>query len=429
MGLIIDVSTHNGIIDWSKVRGNIEAAVIRLGYRGYSRGTLAYDSRYREKRAACEQLGIPFSLYFFPCSVTTEETIEEANFIIRECVGMDFVLPVFLDSEVAETRFGSGRADNLNREDRTRFLKIICNRLQAAGIPAGIYASKSWFTYQLDLSQLPYSIWVAQWGGKLTFTGDYTLWQYTSKGSVPGISGDVDLSRRPAADQSAGETEQGETDQNTGGTEYETVNAVQRTVTASVLNIRSEPSAESADLGDLMNGSVITVDEVRNGFAHFEGWVSADYLSLSDDGQQSGSVNVVEYSLKADGEKQISENFKVKEFRCKDDSDKILIDVDFVRDKLQAIRDHFGAAVTINSGYRTESYNTKVGGAKSSYHLKGQAFDIVVAGHAPLEVARYAQSLDINGIIQYNGFVHVDSRPSRYWARDDNGKLTSKDEF
>lgn len=138
---------------------------------------------------------------------------------------------------------------------------------------------------------------------------------------------------------------------------------------------------------------------------------------------------MVEYSLKIYGEKQVSKNFKVKEFRCKDGSDKVLIDDDFVRTKLQAIRDHFGAPVTINSAYRTESYNKKVGGAKSSYHMKGQAFDIAVKGHTPLEVARYAQSLNINGIIQYNSFVHVDSRSTRYWARNDNGKVMVKSGF
>ncbi|MCH5261581.1 MAG: DUF882 domain-containing protein [Lachnospiraceae bacterium] len=420
---IIDVSAHNGVIDWQKVRGNVEAAVIRLGYRGYSKGTLAYDTRYKENRAACEQWGIPFSLYFFPCSITDEEAMEEANFIIRECAGMNFILPVFLDSEVAETKFGSGRADNLSRADRTRFLKIICDRLQAAGIPAGIYASKSWFTYQLDLSQLHFSIWVAQWGDKLTYTGDYVLWQYTSSGSVPGITVNVDLSRRPVANQTTGETNQEskEEEQDTGSIEQKTVTAEQRTVTASVLNIRAEPSADSADLGDLVKGSVITVDEIRDGFAHFEGWCSTEHLSKPS--------SIKEFSLKADGEKQLSENFKVEEFRCKDGSDKILIDVDFVNDKLQDIRNHFGAAVTIHSGYRTESYNTKVGGAKSSYHMKGQAFDIVVEGHTPLEVAQYAQTLDINGIIQYNGFVHVDSRQSRYWARNDNGEVTERSGF
>lgn len=130
---------------------------------------------------------------------------------------------------------------------------------------------------------------------------------------------------------------------------------------------------------------------------------------------------IVEYSLKADGNKTISDNFRVKEFACKDGSDKILIDVDFVRDKLQAIRNYFGTAITINSGYRTVAYNKKVGGATNSYHTKGQAFDIVVKGKTPAQVAKYAQSLGIMGIIQYNTFVHVDSRTAKYWAKN-NGR-------
>lgn len=149
----------------------------------------------------------------------------------------------------------------------------------------------------------------------------------------------------------------------------------------------------------------------------------------SGNGAEQSHVGIAEYSLKLDGEKQISKNFKVKEFRCKDGSDRILIDVDFVTDKLQIIRNHFDAPVTINSAYRTESYNKKVGGAKASYHMKGRAFDIVVKGHTPLEVAQYAQQLGINGIIQYNRFVHVDSRTKRYWARNDNGKVTVRDTF
>lgn len=141
------------------------------------------------------------------------------------------------------------------------------------------------------------------------------------------------------------------------------------------------------------------------------------------------ATGIVEYSLAKDGNKQISQNFKVKEFRCKDGSDKILIDTDFVRDKLQAIRDHFGAAVTINSAYRTATYNKKVGGASGSYHLKGQAFDIVVKGHTPAEVAKYAYQIGVPGIIQYNTFVHVDSRKGKYYARNDNGKITKLNSF
>lgn len=135
------------------------------------------------------------------------------------------------------------------------------------------------------------------------------------------------------------------------------------------------------------------------------------------------------FLLSQDSEKSISKNFKLKEFRCKDGSDRVLVDVDFVKNKLQAIRDYFNAPVTVNSAYRTEAYNAKIGGAKASYHCKGQAFDIVVKGHTPLEVAKCAQSLGIMGIIQYNGFVHVDSRANKYWARDNNGKVTVKTSF
>lgn len=138
---------------------------------------------------------------------------------------------------------------------------------------------------------------------------------------------------------------------------------------------------------------------------------------------------VQKFSLKGDGNLPISKNFTLYEFRCKDGSDAVLVDVDFVRDKLQAIRDHFGAPVNINSAYRTEPYNCKVGGAKASFHCKGQAFDIVVKGHMPQEVAQCAQGLGIKGIIQYNGFVHVDSRTDKYWARNDNGRVSVKSGF
>ena len=145
--------------------------------------------------------------------------------------------------------------------------------------------------------------------------------------------------------------------------------------------------------------------------------------------EKENSVSVKVYSLKKDGDKSISDNFKIREFRCKDDSDKILIDVDFAKKFLQKIRDHFGAPVTINSAYRTATYNKKIGGATNSYHVKGQAFDIVVKGHTPLEVAKYAQKLGIKGIIQYNTFVHIDSRSKKYWARNNNGKVTVKSSF
>lgn len=131
------------------------------------------------------------------------------------------------------------------------------------------------------------------------------------------------------------------------------------------------------------------------------------------------------YSLKADGNKAISANFRVKEFACKDKSDTIVIHEDFVKEKLQSIRSHFNAAVTFNSAYRTPEHNKREGGASNSFHLKGRAFDIVVKGKTPAEVARYAASIGIKGVIRYSWGVHVDSRSTKYWAVDKGGKPTA----
>ena len=128
---------------------------------------------------------------------------------------------------------------------------------------------------------------------------------------------------------------------------------------------------------------------------------------------------VVTYSRKAHGEQSLSANFRVREFACKDGSDKILVDTDLVA-LLQKIRDHFGAAVSINSAYRTPAHNKAVGGATGSQHVKGTAADIVVAGAAPLEVAQYAEYLmpESGGIGVYQSFTHVDVRSKR--SRWDN---------
>lgn len=142
-----------------------------------------------------------------------------------------------------------------------------------------------------------------------------------------------------------------------------------------------------------------------------------------------GAMGVIQYSKSRDGNINISENFKVKEFACKDNSDKILIDITFVKSYLQDIRTHFNAPVTINSAYRTTSYNIRVGGAKNSYHVLGRAFDISVKGHTPQEVAKYAASIGVPGVIQYNTFVHVDSRDTKYWARNNNGAVTKVSSF
>lgn len=133
----------------------------------------------------------------------------------------------------------------------------------------------------------------------------------------------------------------------------------------------------------------------------------------------SDTTGVKTYSVKKDGSTYLSKNFKVSEFKCNDGSDTVLIS-DKLVGLLQNIRDHFGVAVTINSAYRTESYNKKIGGATKSQHVNGTAADIVVKGATPLEVAQYVEHImpDSGGIGVYQSFTHVDVRASR--SRWDN---------
>lgn len=130
---------------------------------------------------------------------------------------------------------------------------------------------------------------------------------------------------------------------------------------------------------------------------------------------------IKQYSLAKDGARKLAPGFKVREFRCRDGSDAIMIDQTLVV-LLQAIREHFNRPITITSGYRTAAHNAAVGGAKSSQHLLGRAADIQVADTTVEAVAAYAESLmpDWGGVGRYpvkagrtKGWVHVDTRPNK----------------
>jgi GH25 family lysozyme M1 (1,4-beta-N-acetylmuramidase) len=108
-------------------------------------------------------------------------------------------MPVYFDSEVVQ-RDKSGRSDKLSKEKRTEMLSILCDKLLAAGVPCGVYASRSWLYNNLDMSKIAapaeYNTWVAEYGvSQNKYYGNQVLWQYTSSGSVNGINGRVDLSR------------------------------------------------------------------------------------------------------------------------------------------------------------------------------------------------------------------------------------------
>lgn len=125
-------------------------------------------------------------------------------------------------------------------------------------------------------------------------------------------------------------------------------------------------------------------------------------------------LKVMPYTLALAGSKSLSPNFKVKEFYCHDRTDTVFI-ADELVEVLQAIRDHFGKPVHINSGYRTETWNAKNGGSPRSQHKYGRAADIHIDGVTPKQIKAYAETLmpDWGGIGLYPTFCHVDVRMAK----------------
>lgn len=189
----IDVSKYQGNIDWGAVAASgINFAIIRVGYRGSSTGVLVEDPYFRRNISGASKAGIKVGVYFFTQAVTEAEAVEEASMAMSLVAqsGCRLTYPIFIDTESAS----NGRANGLSRSARTAVVQAFCQTVQNGGYKAGVYASKSWFNNNLKASSLnSYCIWVAQYSSSCTYAGKHDMWQHTSRGSVSGIKGNVDM--------------------------------------------------------------------------------------------------------------------------------------------------------------------------------------------------------------------------------------------
>ena len=201
MGYIVDLSEHNTVTDWAAAAKDLDAAILRIGYRGSIEGRATYkriteDGKFRSHLAGCQKYGIPYAVYYFPTPVSDAEAKEEAAWLVDRIRDLDLCMPVFIDSENVQTD-RSGRADKLSRKDRTRLLKVITDRLLAEGIPCGVYSYTSWIQNNMDLSALDSRVmkntWVAQ-TPKLTYKGTCAMWQYGKK-KFPWTTAPVDVDK------------------------------------------------------------------------------------------------------------------------------------------------------------------------------------------------------------------------------------------
>lgn len=186
----IDVSKHNGTINWSAVKNSgVNYVIIRCGYRGSATGVLVEDPMFKTNIQGAISAGLKVGVYFFSQAVNEVEAVEEASMAVSLIRKYNITYPVYMDVEAA-----NGRADGLNASARTQVIKAFCETIRNSGYTAGVYANKTWLNSMMNVGSLgSYKIWLAQYAATPTYSGRYEMWQYSSTGKIAGISGNVDL--------------------------------------------------------------------------------------------------------------------------------------------------------------------------------------------------------------------------------------------
>ncbi|MCI6253595.1 GH25 family lysozyme [Eubacterium coprostanoligenes] len=212
----IDVSYHNGNLDWSAIKSaGVDFAILRAAYRGYGdEGTLVKDSKFAEYIRGAQSYGIPVGAYIYSQAITTAEAVQEANYILNIVKNYSLDLPIVFDYEFSPSSEGrtnlAWAEGELNKTKMTNITLAFCNTIKSAGYDVMVYASKSFLNKNIDhevIEDAGYDVWLAHYVNQpyinkehpekskefnyqgTDYTGDFKIWQYTSTGRIPGIEG------------------------------------------------------------------------------------------------------------------------------------------------------------------------------------------------------------------------------------------------
>ena len=202
----IDVSSHQGNVDWNSVKAaGIDFAVLRCGIRGYGTGKIVEDTQFKNNMLGASNADLPLAVYFYTQAITTEEAVEEAQFVIDLLKPFTVKGPVVLDVESASS---DERIKDLTAGQRTDIILAFCDAIKQAGYTPMIYADSRFYTLRMELERLEeYDKWYANYNNlgrdpsasiwsynsPLLFPYKYRMWQYSNTGRVNGIDGNVDL--------------------------------------------------------------------------------------------------------------------------------------------------------------------------------------------------------------------------------------------
>lgn len=188
----IDVSEWQGEIDWQQVKAaGVEFAMIRVGWRGSEQGVLVEDTCARDNFAGASAAGVKIGAYFFSQAITSEEAVEEANYLLSFVKDWNVEMPVVYDWEFIDAESRTGNMDPRTLTDCT---KAFCDTVSAAGYQPMVYFNTNHSRENIYIRELTdYPFWLARYDTVLDYPYKVDMWQYTESGSVPGISGNVDI--------------------------------------------------------------------------------------------------------------------------------------------------------------------------------------------------------------------------------------------
>ena len=188
----IDVSVHQGEIDWASVKkSGVEFVYIRLGFSSYANGQIYMDKYFEKNIEEAQNNGIEVGVYFFSQAVSTEEAVKEARYVLSKIKGKNVKLPIGFDMEPVTE---NDRIKALTVEQKTEVADAFGCIIRKHGRETLIYGNPEWIANNIDLSLLTdYKIWLAHYTSMSSFEYDYAMWQYSSTGRVAGINTNVDL--------------------------------------------------------------------------------------------------------------------------------------------------------------------------------------------------------------------------------------------
>ena len=185
----IDISEHDGNVDMLQVKkSGIQFIILRFGY---GKNSNQIDKKFKINYENAINNNIPIGLYHYSYATNIEDAQKEAEFVLRNIKNLKIEYPIFLDMEDAD---GYKSKRNVSNETCINICERFCSIIESAGYYTGIYASLDWLNNRINSEKLDrFDKWVAQWGNNCTYNKSYGMWQFSDKGKITGISGNVDL--------------------------------------------------------------------------------------------------------------------------------------------------------------------------------------------------------------------------------------------